>query len=34
MWDRYDWIERFKREHPDDAARVVSLTREGETVAL
>ena len=34
MWDRYDWIDRFKREHPDDAACVVSLTREGETVAL
>ncbi len=34
LWEKYDWIERYRREHPDDAARIVPITRDGECFPL
>lgn len=34
MWDKYDWIERYRREHPADADKLVGITRCGESFTL
>jgi len=31
MWDKYDWIERYRGEHPADAARIVPITERGQS---
>ncbi len=30
MWEKFDWIDRFRREHPDLAERVVRIGKNGE----
>ena len=34
MWEKYDWIDRYRREHPDEADKIVHITREGESFTL
>lgn len=34
VWGKFDWIERYRREHPADAERVVPLRGDGEIVEL
>ncbi|MBE7004903.1 MAG: MBL fold metallo-hydrolase [Ruminococcaceae bacterium] len=34
MWDKYDWIERCRREHPADADKLVPITATGQTFEL
>ena len=34
LWDAYDTIARYRRAHPEDADRVVPITREGESFPL
>ncbi len=31
LWEKYDWIDRYRREHPTDADKVVRITADGET---
>ena len=31
LWDRYDWIERYRREHPDDAEKIAPITGNRQT---
>lgn len=30
LWEKFDWIERYRAEHPAEADRIVSIAREGE----
>ncbi len=30
MWEKYDWIARYCREHPADAEKLVPIEREGQ----
>ena len=34
MWEKYDWIDRYCRRHPDHAARIVPITAEGERFVI
>jgi len=34
MWDKYDWIDRYRSEHPAEAPRIVRIRRNGETFTL
>lgn len=34
IWEKYAWIERYCREHPSDADRIVHLCRDGETFTI
>lgn len=34
MWDKFDWTDRFCREHPDLADRVVRIRGNGESFSL
>ena len=31
MWEKFDWIDRFCAEHPDDASRVARIHGDGES---
>ena len=31
LWDKFDWIDRFLREHPEREAQVVRIRRDGES---
>ncbi len=34
VWEKFDWIERYRRAHPADAERIVPLRADGETFEL
>ena len=34
MWDKFDWIDRYCREHPEDAEKIVRIRRDGEAFSL
>ena len=34
LWERYDWIDRYRREHPADADKLVPITHRGESFLL
>ncbi len=34
LWEKYDWIDRYCREHPADAERIVAIRRDGESFSV
>ena len=34
VWEKFDWIGRYRREHPADADRIVPIARNGEVFSL
>lgn len=34
MWQKYDWIERYCREYPENAGCIVAIHREGESFRI
>lgn len=34
LWEKFDWIERYRAEHPQQADLIVPITRDGETFAV
>ena len=34
LWEKFDWIDRYRREHPGDAERVAPITQDGDSFPL
>lgn len=34
FWDKFDWIGRYRGEHPDDAERIAPISKNGETFVV
>ena len=34
VWEKFDWIERYRREHPADAEKIVPILGDGEVFTI
>ncbi|MBQ7713561.1 MAG: MBL fold metallo-hydrolase [Oscillospiraceae bacterium] len=34
VWEKFDWIDRYRREHPADAERIAPIRADGETFPI